>query len=297
MINGLDEFIKEHRLPVSYAVTVEQWFAPVAQDLARRQAALARPLIAGISGAQGSGKSTLADLLAWLCKEEYQLNTIVLSLDDFYHTRQQRQSLATSVHPLMATRGVPGSHDISLALDTIRKLCAGKTPTLVPRFDKANDDRHLQEKWDCVNEKIDLILLEGWCLGAEPQADNMLVEPINELEKSKDANGIWRQYVNQQLHDIYPPLFKLVDTLIMLKAPSFECVHKWRLEQETRLKSSLLLADKNSDHVSTLTMDAIAITHFIQHYQRITQHLLKTLPEKADTLFMLDENRKIISMH
>lgn len=289
MIKGLEDFIKEHRLPASYGVDAEQWFAPVAKGLAAQQAISGRTLIAGINGAQGSGKSTLAELLALLCKEKYHLNTIVLSLDDFYLTRQQRALLATTIHPLMATRGVPGSHDIPLAFDTIRKLSAGKTQTLVPRFDKAGDDRYPQEKWDRVTCRVDLILLEGWCLGAEAQAEAALVKPVNELERAEDTNGVWRRYVNQQLGDVYPPLFSLVDHWIMLQAPSFDCVFKWRLEQEDKLKSAL----SNSGSAGNRTMDSKAVSRFIQHYQRITEHLLETLPAKVDTLFELDAARNI----
>ena len=295
MINGLDEFISAHRLPASYSLHAEQWFSPVAKGLAEQQQKLGKTIIAGISGAQGSGKSTLAELLTLLCKNNHDLNTIVLSLDDFYLTRQQRESRAATIHPLLATRGVPGTHDISLALDTIRKLSEGKTPTLVPRFDKATDDRCPPEKWSRVTAKAGLILLEGWCLGAEPQADNLLVEPVNDLEKEEDANGVWRRHVNQQLREVYPQLFKLVDTWIMLKAPSFDCVYKWRLEQENKLKSTRSHSEKSTESKSSRTMDAETVRRFIQHYQRITEHLLKTLPPRADTLFDLDEDRKIIS--
>lgn len=291
----LEHFIKKHRLPASYSRAAEQWFAPVAKGIAELQATRGETIIAGINGAQGAGKSTLAALLALLCKEKYQLNGIVLSMDDFYLTRQQRASLAASIHPLMATRGVPGTHDISLALDIIQKLSEGRTQTLIPRFDKASDDRYPQQKWTCVAAKVDVILLEGWCLGAEPQTDNALVAPVNELEKEEDSNGVWRRYVNQQLGDVYPQLFSLVDTLIMLKAPSFNCVYKWRLEQENKLKSSLLHSATSADCASDRTMDADAISRFIQYYQRITEHLLKTLPPKVDTLFNLDEERRVVS--
>jgi len=289
----LDDFLKEHRLPASYSLAAEQWFAPVAKGLAEQHTTPGKTIIAGINGAQGSGKSTLADLLALICRNKYHLNTIILSLDDFYLTRQQRALQAASIHPLLATRGVPGTHDISLALDIIRKLSQGKTRTLVPRFNKAVDDRYPQQKWECVTAKADLILLEGWCLGAEPQAEDALLEPVNDLEREEDANGVWRRFVNQQLRDVYPQLFSMIDTWIMLKAPSFDCVYKWRLEQENKLKSSLSHIDANADCEGNRTMGADAISRFIQHYQRITEHLLKTLPAKADTLFDLDEDKKI----
>ncbi len=292
---ALDGFIREHQLPAAYSLAVVQWFAPVAKAIARQQAALGKTTIVGISGAQGSGKSTLAELLALLCKNKYHLHAVVLSLDDFYLTRQQRKILAATVHPLLATRGVPGTHDIPLALDIIRKLCGGTSETLVPKFNKASDDRLPQPEWPHVTSKVDLILLEGWCLGAEPQANTALTKPVNELEKEADANEAWRHYINQQLHDMYPQLFGLIDYWIMLKAPSFSCVYQWRLEQENKLKQTLPHSDRMTGR-SNRIMSADAVHRFIQHYQRITEHLLETLPARVDTLFNLDEDRKIISM-
>ena len=58
--------------------------------------------------------------------------------------------------------------------------------------------------------------------------------PVNTLETGEDPQGTWRRYVNRQLRLGYPELFSLVDAWIMLKAPSFECVFDWRLEQERR---------------------------------------------------------------
>ncbi len=283
------DFISRHHLPESYALEAQQWFFPLAESLALQQKDSGETIIVGISGSQGSGKSTLADLLALMLSEKYQLNTVVLSIDDFYFTRQQRKTLSRIVHPLMATRGVPGTHDVELAIDTIRTLCA-KGSASIPRFDKSIDDRFPEQEWEQVVSKPDVILFEGWCLGAEPQSQEELLEPVNELEKNEDPVGVWRQYVNQQLRDVYPELFDMIDSWIMLKAPSFDCVYQWRLEQEDKLRESLSGSTSSTDKL----MNEQELKHFIQHYQRITEQLLETLPDKVDYLFELDDKRKII---
>jgi len=281
----IEQFLKKHQLPAAYGLTINEWFLPLAEKLALEQKALSKPLIIGINGAQGSGKSTLADILHTVFEDDYKLKVASLSLDDFYLTRQQRLSLADTVHPLMATRGVPGTHDIALAIDTIRQLLKAENETLIPHFDKANDDRHRQSHWTSVVGAVDIIILEGWCMGAEAQTIDQLSIPVNDLEKNEDADRGWRYYINQQLHYSYPSLFSLVDRWIMLKAPSFECIYSWRLEQEKKLRSSIDQPKK--------TMNDADIARFIKFYQRITEHLMQTLPGKVDCLFELNSERKI----
>jgi D-glycerate 3-kinase len=288
---NLSDFISQHQLPEPYIAEARQWFFPLAESIVKKQQKHGAAYIVGINGAQGSGKSTLADLLIYLFKEKYQLNAIALSIDDFYFTRQQRLTLSNTVHPLLATRGVPGTHDVTLALEVIQSLCDEETSSIVPRFDKSIDDRSPDINVEPVPAKTDIIILEGWCLGAEAQPENALSQPINELEKEEDPDGIWRSYVNQQLRHVYPDLFKLINTWIMLKAPSFDCVYQWRLEQENKLRKSLSSSAPKS--VTNKIMDDHGIKRFIQYFQRITEHLLITLPEKVDYLFELDENRKI----
>ena len=289
------KFISDHQLPESYIEQALRCFSPLAKSIADAQKKAKRTLLLGINGSQGSGKSTLADFLALLLRKNDGLNVVVLSIDDFYFTLQQRQSLAKRIHPLLITRGVPGTHDIELAIDVIQQLKDGTCPTLVPRFNKAIDDRYPEEEWQTITTKTDIIILEGWCLGAEPQAEDELFEPVNELEKVEDPDSRWRSYVNQQLQDVYPQLFNLVDRWVMLKAPSFDCVYQWRLEQENKLRSSELNSQHETANSADRIMDSKQIARFIQHYQRITEGLLETLPARVDYLFKLDKNRKIIS--
>lgn len=283
----LADFLAEHRLPKSYADTAEQYFLPLAASLAGRQVALGRPMLVGINGSQGSGKSTLGALLEYILPRDHGLSAIALSIDDFYHTREHRKSLADTIHPLLMTRGVPGTHDVELMRATINALTNDTGAVQVPRFDKAQDDRAELAHWHQVGAPVDVILLEGWCVGIPAQSDEQLRSPVNQLEQNEDPDGHWRRWVNQQLRADYEPFYATLDLLIMLQAPGFECVHRWRLEQEHKL-AARIGADNNR------IMSEAQIARFIQHYQRLTEHGLMQLPDRADGLFRLDHDRAIV---
>src|SRR5690606_27041793 len=135
--------------------------------------------VLGISGLQGSGKSTLAAQVTAAAQAD-GLSAARLSLDDVYLTAAQRRALAAGAHPLLSTRGPPGTHDVALALATIDALRAGRTPPL-PRFDKLGDDRLPEAHWPRPARPLDLLVLEGWCLGVPPESDAALQAPINAL--------------------------------------------------------------------------------------------------------------------
>jgi len=277
--------LEQHQLPPAYLVSALKWFAPVAGLIAEHQSSAGRPLLIGVNGSQGSGKTTLCDYLRAALAAEHHLSCVSLSLDDFYLTRDERGQLATSVHPLLRTRGAPGTHDMALLDRTLEKLLAGAS-VAIPRFDKSVDDRRPESEWDEVESPVDVIMLEGWCLGVTAQPDEALATPCNALEAGEDSDGRWRRYVNSVLRDKFPALYARVDEWIMLKAPSFECVYQWRLEQERKLarrrSGSGIMSDEE-------------IARFIQFYQRLTQHCLQTLPRRVNHLFTLDARRTVKS--
>ena len=207
-------------------------------ELAMHSIEAKTPSLVGLNGCQAAGKSTLADYMRTVFKLNHGLNVAVLSLDDFYFTLQERKRLAGDIYPLLQTRGLPGTDDIALALETIRGLQHLPAAGLyIPRFDKAADDRVLKDKWEYLTEQPDIILSEGWSLGSKAVDASELITAINFLEREHDQDGLWRQYVNLQLATSYPRLFEKIQLLIMLKAPSFNCVYQWRLEQEEKLRA------------------------------------------------------------
>jgi len=251
-------------------------------------------LLVGINGSQGSGKSTLASLLALLLRQFHGLGVIQLSIDDFYLTRESRRSLAERVHPLLATRGVPGTHDLPLMRETLQRLLNGNGEVPIPRFDKAIDDRCPADQWEFVSAPLDLVIIEGWCFGTPAQSEEALLKPVNDLEAREDPDAVWRRYVNRQIVEHYQSIYQMVDLWIMLQAPSFDCVYQWRLEQEQKLADKLKLTD-DSAPMQNQVMSAQQIARFIQHYQRLTEHTLQHLPASVHYLFRLDRERRIIA--
>ncbi|MEN9683157.1 MAG: hypothetical protein RLZZ427_908 [Pseudomonadota bacterium] len=244
--------------------------------------------VLGICGAQGSGKSTLvarlAERLAGL-----GVTVATLSLDDLYLTRMERQRLAREVHPLLATRGVPGTHDISLGLATLDALARGEAAAL-PRFDKAADDRVPMQLWPQAPANLQVLLLEGWCLGARPQSAAALVEPVNALERDDDPAVSWRTYANAALGGAYQHLFARLDRLVLLAAPDWAVVAQWREQQEAELRSRSGDGGANGAGVMTPAQ----VTRFIQHYERLTRHILTEMPGRADLTVQLDRQRRVL---
>ena len=283
------QFLQRNRLPESYLQSAAQWFEPLLQAFADQYDSNQMTQVWGINGCQGSGKSTLADYLCSMIAERHGINTLALSMDDFYLTKAQRTELGTIVHPMLATRGVPGTHDVALMIDTLEQLQAG-AETQITRFDKSIDDRLTSPEIEVSRGPVGLIVIEGWCWGASAEPDHNLVEPINELEGLQDAEGVWRRYVNQALATDYQKLFTMVDQLIMLQAPSFDIVYQWRLEQENKL----LERHQGTDKAGTNgIMNQRQILDFIQYFQRITEYALTEMPTRADHLYQLGQDRQI----
>jgi len=281
-------------LPLSFLKTIDAWYMPLAERLSKHQAAASRTLLIGVNGSQGSGKSTLAALLTQLLVENFGLKAIDLSIDDFYLTRQSRLLLAKQIHPLLETRGVPGTHDVSLLCKTLQQLTRENRAVSIPRFDKACDDRYPESEWDKVSAPFDVVIVEGWCLGTPAQTDEELHKAVNDLEAREDPDGSWRRYVNEQIKGRYQDLYQMMNFWIMLQAPSFEHVYRWRLEQEEKLAEKLLQGEQENSSRNRV-MTATQINRFIQHYQRLTEHALKQLPGRVHYRFSLDADRQIVA--
>ena len=293
MDNITHAFCQKHHLPQSFQQIVSQHYQPLAEKVFTQLSDA--PYVLGINGAQGTGKSTLADFIAAYLHDKYQLRVACLSIDDLYLTRDERLTLSQSTHPLFATRGVPGTHDVSLGLSTIQALRALKAGEsfAIPSFDKSTDDRRPTSEWSVITGPIDLIIFEGWCVGSEPVEPTSLATPINALEEMEDPDGTWRQHVNQSLTHEYPALFSQLDALIMLQAPDFDCVYRWRLEQEQKLAAKH--AASESEKQASGIMSAEEVARFIQHYERITHANINDLSKKADVLIKLGQDHQVLS--
>jgi D-glycerate 3-kinase len=291
----LTEMVRRKQLPDGYASDFLSYVAPLAHDIARRRKRLGRPLIVGISGAQGAGKSTLAAFIReWLMREN-GLAGLILSLDDFYLAKEDRSRLAREIHPLLATRGVPGTHDVGFALSVMEKLIRPTSPPIpIPAFDKATDDRRPEDEWPVVESPADVVLFEGWCVGARPQGADRLIAPINSLEAEEDPDGSWRRYVNERLGGDYRDLFATLDALVMMRVPSFGKVREWRGLQEERLRSrSGGSADSRSHGVGQSPAE---LDRFVLHFERLTRHMLDTMPRYADAVLPLNNAHRIIGL-
>ena len=245
-----------------------------------------KTLFLGFSGGQGSGKTTAAGILKIILKIFFKRKIHVSSIDDFYKTLKDRDKMSYTIHPLLKTRGVPGTHDINLIknfFNYIRKKNFQKFR--LPKFDKATDDRLEKKYWSNIKKKPEIVILEGWCVGAKPQSKSLIKEPVNILEKHEDEDLIWRKHVNEKLKKDYRKIFSMIDHFIFMKIPDFNVVFKWRLLQETKLKKR--------SHTKKKIMSYNEIKRFIMFYERITLQMVKDLSRSASIVMLLKKNHKI----
>lgn len=245
--------------------------------------------IIGVNGAQGAGKTTFGTLLKVVLEKALGLKVVQFSIDDIYLSHAERQKLAEEVHPLLATRGVPGTHDVKLGEDTLDALCkaGAKDITLIPRFNKAMDDPYPRSEWEQFMGRPDVIIFDGWFMGAVEQKETDLLTPVNTLEREEDPYCVWRRYVNSQLKDNYKSLFNRLDLLVMLKVPSFDKVYEWRALQEEKLRI------KTQGQKNLRVMSDEELNRFISHYERLTRHILSEMPSRADVLFSVSNDHRI----
>lgn len=287
-IDAVQSEIIKRRLPDDFMSTVTHWYLPLAQHIHAVYRSSKRPIMVSFNGSQGSGKSTLTAFLQLLLGQQFELTSVELSIDDFYLPRAEREQLALEVHPLLATRGVPGTHDVMLAKHTLDCLrdCSAQHSCRLPRFDKAIDDRAEVSSWPVVDQPVQVILFEGWCNHAPVQSPQQLKQAVNDLEREEDAQGIWRDYANRQLALYHLLLFDRADMLVLLQAPGFEKVYEWRGLQEKKLAE-----DSSASHKGV--MNKQQLRRFIQHYERITRHALEVLPALADVVLTLNGRHAI----
>ena len=273
-----DKFKNKERMIKSFLIPLCFWINKKAKNK--------RPYFVGLAGGQGTGKTTISSLIRIILTKYFKLNVFRISIDDFYKTRKERINLSKRVHPMLLTRGVPGTHDINMMLNFFKKSKSKKFNRLkLPTFNKAIDDRYNKKKWHDLKKRPDVIIFEGWCVGAKSEKNTTLNKAINSLERAKDQKKIWRKHVNHQLKSKYKNLYLQLNCLIYLKAKNFSLLQKWRLKQERKLWVKSKAKSK--------IMSRGDVLHFMQTYQRITQNMFKNMPKYASIIFNLNSNHQI----
>ena len=192
---------------------------------------------------------------------------------------------------MLLTRGVPGTHDINMMLDFFKRIKRKEFRSLkLPKFNKAIDDRYNKKLWYSIKKRPDIIIFEGWCVGAKAEKNNTLKQPINSFEKLRDKKLIWRRYVNKQLQSKYKQLYDQLNCLLYIKSNNFSLLRKWRIKQETKLRLKNKRSNRNK------IMSNKEVINFMQTYQRVTQNMLKTVPKNASIILNLNTNHQIKSV-
>ena len=275
-----DKFKNKEKMIKSFLIPISFWIS--------KRTNKKKPLMIGLAGGQGSGKTTISSILSLILQKYFKLKVFKISIDDFYKTRKDRKLLSKNNHSLLMTRGVPGTHDVDLMLKFFKKVKSkGFKNLTVPKFNKAIDDRYKKSLWYKIKSKPDVIIFEGWCVGAKAQKVNQLKKPINSLEKVYDQSIKWRSYVNNQLKTKYNTLFKQLDGLLYLKAKNFSLLRNWRLKQERKLWAQT----KNKKNLKI--MNSGDVINFMQTYQRITQQMFKDAVKSSSIIMNLNKNHQI----
>jgi D-glycerate 3-kinase len=275
-----DKFKNKDRMIKSFLIPVSFWIS--------KRVSKKKPLLIGLAGGQGSGKTTISSILTLVLQKYFKLNVFKVSIDDFYKTRKDRKLLSKNKHTLLMTRGVPGTHDIDLILKFFKKVKSKKFKSLeVPKFNKAMDDRCKKSLWYKLKSKPDVVIFEGWCVGARAQTNKQLKTPVNSLEKVYDQGIKWRSHVNNQLKTKYKTLFKQLDGLLYLKAKNFNLLRSWRLKQERKL----WIQTKNKKNLKI--MSSGDVINFMQTYQRITQQMFKDALKSSSIIMNLNSKHQI----
>ena len=278
-----DKFINKAKMVKYFLIPICFWIAKKAKNR--------KPFIVGLSGGQGTGKTTISSIMSIILKKYFKLNIFKISIDDFYKTRKERFLLSKKIHNLLKTRGVPGTHDTSIILDFLNKVKHKNfKPLKLPKFNKATDDRFKKEFWYSINKRPDVIIFEGWCIGARPQKNYQLKKHINSVEKLNDQNLIWRKYVNYQLKKNYRKLFNQLNCLLYLKAKNFNLLQKWRLKQERKLLTF------SREYKNLKIMNKKEVINFMKTYERITENMFKDAPKYASIILNLNSNHQIKSV-
>ncbi|KAJ9254439.1 P-loop containing nucleoside triphosphate hydrolase protein [Paecilomyces variotii] len=247
----------------------------------------APPFFLGLNGVQGAGKTVLVSTLQkTLRSPPYSLPTVTLSLDDIYLTHADQVALAAAHpdNPLLQHRGQPSTHDLALGEKIFASLKANK-PTAIPQYDKSafsgQGDRVPESQWEIVNgegqEKIKLVIFEGWCVGFRPWDDVTLKEKWEAAVRQKDTGNYDGRLGYVKFEDVktvndalkrYDVLTDQLDALIHIDAENPRFVYEWRQEQERTLRAA-----------KGTGMTEEQVNHFVDGYYPSYELFTETLRE------------------
>jgi D-glycerate 3-kinase len=189
--------------------------------------------------------------------------------------------LADELHPLFRQRGVPGTHELDRMLADFDQIHSGDLSDLcLPVFDKSIDDRAPKQEWRSLQVAPQIVVLEGWCVGATPQDSTELALPVNETERTLDADGSWRREVLKASQRLHKALHSRLDQLWYIHVPDWNCVIDWRWQQEREL------AQKN-------LKSRTDVENFLGCFERIFNHMQDSYPHWADLVMEVDRNHDI----
>jgi len=230
-----------------------------------------------IAGAQGTGKSSFARLIQLFFNKYYKRKVVILSLDDFYLSKKSRLILSQKKHSLFKTRGVPGTHDLKMLNRKIEQLYKGEFPVYLPIFDKTTDNR---KNYKRKVFKCDLVILEGWCVGSKPVSEKYLKKNLNNLEKNKDADFLWRFNYNSELNQ-YQGLFNKFNDFIYFRFDNWKNVLEWKYKQELSLRSQ-----------SSNKRLKKYLLNFIEYYEKISKWMFLTTPKQCSIMVQINSKQE-----
>ncbi|KZT72274.1 P-loop containing nucleoside triphosphate hydrolase protein [Daedalea quercina L-15889] len=215
------------------------------------------PLMVGVQGPQGSGKTYLTSRLCdTLAAPPHSLSVAVLSIDDLYLPHDGLVALANANpdNGLLRGRGQPGTHDVPLGSDILRRLKrindeGAGAEVVLPRFDKSlhGGEGDRVPKGTAVHAPLDVVIFEGWCTGFYPvsteEIERRWAATVPDLGTDFfRARGFRKENVvdvNARL-GAYIEWWEHFDAFIQIKPETshpYSHVYKWRLQQEHHMKS------------------------------------------------------------
>ena len=264
------------------------WLEPVVESLALACAGRAEPLFVAVVGAPASGKQIDAQFLD-VALTDLGFNVLSIALDDFNLSGQARELLGRQVHPLFQLRGAVGTHRTAELLRLLGRIKAWRAgdSLQVPVFDLAADMPAPMSQWRTIDQRPDVVIVRGWCLGALVEEPDALKEPRNTLESAEDSRSIWRRAMNENLRSSYMSISAMFDRWLFRQAPNFDAVSRWYLAEDKR---TLDAAPAQQPRPAGDTAE-----RFLMAAERVIRAQLSWMPHNVNYLLTLNDDRMITS--